>query len=276
MALASPAAGSIKRVMFKRLAQSPAIPWIGGTLLWAYMALLVRTLGWRTEGLDGLRAAWEGRRPFVLAAWHSRILLMGYVPVVAGRNWSAPVHPLSIMVSNSRDGEFTQRTSRLFGLNVIRGSAANVRKKKDKRGVPAAREALRIMDQGGGVMVTIDGPKGPPEVVGIGAIKLAQQMNADVFVYGLSASGRRLGTWDRLLLPPPFGRGALVIGAPIRATKSVDSENLRLQVEQALKDATARADVLAGREAEALPASRPASPPHGPDSSDPVARRSAP
>ena len=57
----------------------------------------------------------------------------------------------------------------------------------------------------------IDGPKGPAEVVGMGAIKLAQQMEAPIVVYGLSAQGRKLKSWDRLLFPRLAGR-LLVIG----------------------------------------------------------------
>ena len=150
------------------------------------------------------------------------------------------------MVSNSRDGEFTKRASKLLGISVIRGSAANKSKTKDKRGFMGAKEAMLAMKTGGGVVVTIDGPNGPPEVVGMGAIKLAQQVGAPIIVYGLSAQGRRLMTWDRLLLPRLFSRGAMVVSEPIPTSKAMDSEDLRQRVEEALKAATARADHLAG------------------------------
>jgi lysophospholipid acyltransferase (LPLAT)-like uncharacterized protein len=152
------------------------------------------------------------------------------------------------MVSNSRDGEFTRRASILLGLAIIRGSAANKGKAKDKRGFMGAKEAMLAMKNGGGVVVTIDGPNGPPEVVGMGAIKLAQQVGAPIVVYGLSAQGRRLMTWDRLLFPRPFSRGAMVVAEPIPTSKEMDSEALRARVELALKAATARADELVGLE----------------------------
>jgi lysophospholipid acyltransferase (LPLAT)-like uncharacterized protein len=171
---------------------------------------------------------------------------MSVPKIIYGPKWGNKLRPPALMVSNSRDGEFTNRTAHLLGLAVIRGSAANKAKSKDKRGVLAAREAITYMRNGGGVVVTIDGPKGPPEVVGLGAIKLAQQVGAQILVYGLSAQGKRLNTWDRLLLPRPFGRGAMVIRDPIPASKDMDSEELRLRVEIALKEAMARADELAG------------------------------
>jgi len=232
--------------MFKRLARSPAVPYVLGSLIWAYQALLSRCLRWRVEGEEHMRPLWEGPTPFLLACWHSRILLMTVIQLRLGRGWARPPHPIALMVSNSRDGEFTKRAASMSGVYIIRGSAANRSKNKDKRGVAGAREAMQVMSRGGGVCVTIDGPKGPPEEVGIGAIKLAQQMNAPIMVYGLSAQAQRLKTWDRLLLPWPFGRGAVVFMAPIETSKSMDSETLRQEVENRLHEATRRADALAG------------------------------
>ena len=153
--------------------------------------------------------------------------------------------PAPLMVSTSRDGEFTNRAGKWLGLHIIRGSAAP-KKGKDRRGIAAAREAIEVMKKGGGIVITIDGPIGPAEVVGIGAIKLAQQISAPILVYGLSANAKRLNTWDRLLFPKPFARGSIVIPPPIPTSKDMDSEDLRQRVERALKEATVRADELAG------------------------------
>lgn len=237
--------GRIYSRMFKRLARSPVIPFIGGTLIWAYMSILSHTMRWRVEGMEHARKLWTGPEGWLLACWHSRILLMPVMQIMFGRKWSKPPRPASLMVSTSRDGEFTNRAGTWLGLNIIRGSAAT-KKGKDRRGLLAAREAMEEMKKGGGVVVTIDGPIGPAEVVGIGAIKLAQQMNAPIVIYGISANARRLNTWDRLLIPKPFARGAIVIPPPIPTSKDMDSEELRLRVERALREATARADELAG------------------------------
>lgn len=247
--------------MLKRIGRSPAIPYVGGTLIWAYMSLLAHTMRWRTEGLEHLRSVWEGPKGWVAATWHSRILMMPYVQIIMRPKWPTPPHPPALMVSNSKDGEYTKRAGTLLGLFIIRGSAPTKGKGKTqgKRGVNAAREAMQVMARGGGIVVTIDGPKGPPEEVGIGAIKLAQQMGAPIIVYGLSGNGRRLNSWDRLVAPGLFARGAVVIPPPIPTSKDMDSEQLRLEVERQLKAATARADMLAGL--APLPATAPASAP---------------
>jgi lysophospholipid acyltransferase (LPLAT)-like uncharacterized protein len=249
--------------MFKRLARSPVIPLIGGTLIWAYMSILSHTMRWRVEGLEHARTLWGGPEGWVLACWHSRILLMPVMQITLRRKWPKPPRPASLMVSTSRDGEFTNRAGTWLGLNIIRGSAAT-KKGKDRRGLLAAREAMEEIKRGGCVVITIDGPVGPPEVVGIGTIKLAQQMSAPIVVYGISANAKRLSTWDRLLIPKPFARGAIVIPPPIPTSKSMDSEELRRRVERALKEATARADELAGlpQDVTPVPSTTSATPSH--------------
>ena len=58
--------------MSKRRSQSPVIPWIGGTLIWAYMSILAHTMRWRVEGIDHMRKLWDqpaglGRRHMAFA-----------------------------------------------------------------------------------------------------------------------------------------------------------------------------------------------------------------
>ena len=198
--------------MSKRRGQSPVIPWIGGTLIWAYMSILSHTLRWRVEGIEHMRTLWDSPQGWVAATWHSRILLMPYVQIRMKPKWPKPPHPAALMVSPSKDGEFTKRAGTWLGLFIIRGSSSG-RKDKSKRGVSAARESMEVMKKGGCIVMTIDGPKGPRETVGIGTIKLAQQMGAPILIYGLSANAKRMNTWDRLLWPNPFARGAVAESA---------------------------------------------------------------
>jgi lysophospholipid acyltransferase (LPLAT)-like uncharacterized protein len=232
--------------MFKRLVRSPAVMAGFGVLVWAYMVILSATMRWRIEGAEHARDTWTAKGPFVLAAWHSRILLMPVIQLKLRKAWPKRAHRMALLVSASRDGEITQQTGKLLGLHIIRASAAKKNSGKDKRGFQGAREALAVMNQGACVCVTMDGPRGPAEHVSLGAVKLAQQVSAPILIYGLSAHARRLATWDRLLLPSPFALGAVVFEAPIQTSKDLDSEALRLLVETRLKAATARADLLAG------------------------------
>ena len=51
--------------MSKRRGQSPVIPWIGGTLIWAYMSILSHTLRWRVEGIEHMRKLWDSPQGWV-------------------------------------------------------------------------------------------------------------------------------------------------------------------------------------------------------------------
>lgn len=245
--------------MSKPRRQSPVIPWVGGTLIWAYMSILSHTLRWRVEGIEHLRKAWTDGDGWMATTWHSRILLMPVVQILYRPKWPKPPHPPALMVSNSKDGEFTKRAGTWLGLFIIRGSAPTKGKGKTegKRGFMGAKEAMGVMKAGGGMVITIDGPKGPREEVGMGSIKLAQQMNARIIIYGLSANAKRLNSWDRLLVPKPFSRGAVVIPEPIQTSKDMDSEELRQRVEAALKAATKRADELVGLAPDDQPVPQP-------------------
>jgi hypothetical protein len=117
---------------------------------------------------------------------------------------------------------------------------------------------MEVMKKGGCIVMTIDGPKGPRETVGIGTIKLAQQMGAPILIYGLSANAKRLDTWDRLLWPNPFARGAVVIPEPI---PDVQGHGLR-RAAPARRDRAAgrrrkRADELCGLEPDTVPIPEP-------------------
>jgi lysophospholipid acyltransferase (LPLAT)-like uncharacterized protein len=223
------------------------------------MSILSHTLRWRVEGIEHMRKIWDAPQGWVAATWHSRILLMPMIQIVYRPKWPKPPHPAALMVSPSKDGEFTKRAGTWLGLFIIRGSSSG-RKDKSKRGVSAAREAMEVMKKGGCIVMTIDGPKGPREVVGIGTIKLAQQMGVPIIIYGLSAHAKRMNTWDRLLVPKPFAKAAVVIPEPIPTSKDMDSEELRQRVERALKAATARADELAGLAPDAKPVASAAPP----------------
>jgi lysophospholipid acyltransferase (LPLAT)-like uncharacterized protein len=246
--------------MFKRLVRSPAVMAGFGALVWVYMVVLSRTLRWRIEGAEHARELWFSKGPFVLVTWHSRIMLMPVIQLNLRKGWPERPHRLTVMVSASRDGEITQQTAKLLDLHVIRASAAKKNSNKDKRSFQGAREAMSVMQKGACLCATVDGPRGPPEVMNMGVVKLAQQMGAPILVYGLSANAPRMRTWDRLLFPAPFARASVVFEAPIAASKDMDSEALRLLVENRLKAVVARADTLSGLAPDQLVRTTAASP----------------
>ena len=76
---------------------------------------------------------------------------------------------------------------------------------------------VAIKDQDLSPLIAPDGSTGPPKEFKPGAIMLARLSGSAVVPLSYAASrGIHLRTWDRLLLPLPFARIDVQIGAPIR------------------------------------------------------------
>ena len=205
--------------------------------------LTFRTTRWQWEGREHLQSVIDDKTPVIFAFWHSRILMM------CPRMEESPL-PIRVLISNNRDGEIIARIVNRFGQETIRGSARNPRKSKDKGGRVAALEVIRHLRRGGSSAITPDGPRGPKCVAQPGVSQLSAQSGVPVVPLAYSASwGRELNSWDRFLLPFPFGRGAYVVGEPIAAPDTDDAsvEAHRLKVETTLNALMQRADEMVGR-----------------------------
>jgi lysophospholipid acyltransferase (LPLAT)-like uncharacterized protein len=243
----------------KSLLRSSIIAAILGRLIWAWMALVAHTVRWTVEVDPAARQAWRDNDGVVVASWHSRIMILPSAWIRFIRNWKDRVNRAAMLISLSPDGEAVARAIDHLDLHAIRGSAANKKKRKDKGGARAIAEAARLLKSGSAVCITPDGPRGPAERVSPGAIMIAQRAGAPIVPYALSVKPCwRLDTWDRFIIPFPFTRGAIILGAPVEAPRSADPETLRAELQVRLDEVTRRADMLCGRisETETDPASR--------------------
>jgi lysophospholipid acyltransferase (LPLAT)-like uncharacterized protein len=103
---------------------------------------------------------------------------------------------------------------------------------------------VRTLEEGVNVAMTADVPK-VARVAGRGIVKVAQVSGRPIVPVAISTQRRVvLDNWDRTTINLPFGRGALVIGAPIYVPRDADEETQELArraVEEALNAATGRA-----------------------------------
>ena len=235
----------------KSLLRSPFVAALLGRLIWAWMALVARTVRWTIEIDDSARQAWSEHDGVVVASWHSRILLLpaGWIRFI--RDWNDRVNRGAMLISLSADGEAVARAIDHLDLHAIRGSAANKKKRKDKGGARAIAEATRLLKNGTAVCITPDGPRGPAEQVSPGAVMIAQRAGVPIVPYALSVKPAwRLDTWDRFIIPFPFTRGAIVLGPALATPRSADPAELQAELQERLDAATRRADMLAGRETD--------------------------
>jgi hypothetical protein len=100
----------------------------------------------------------EGTPQYVLAFWHAHLLLMLH---------SRYRRPITVMISQSKDGEYIARVFDWYGVESARGSST-------RGGSAALREMIRAARAGRNIVFTPDGPKGPARVAKDGLIVAAQ------------------------------------------------------------------------------------------------------
>lgn len=211
--------------------------------LFRWLLLLVgATLRTRiVEGEEHLRSLHENPRPVVISHWHDRAFLGAHFLY---RRLHQQGITLTLLASQSRDGETVSRMVRAWGIETVRGSAT--------RGGTLALRALHravVRRQSSPILIP-DGPKGPQYVFKKGVAVLAQTTGAPVLPLGFAADRPwHLGSWDRLIVPRPFSRVTIAIGEPMAVDASLDSEALearRRELEAEVDRVTEAAEAALG------------------------------
>lgn len=161
---------------------------------------LARTWRFREAGSPAWRELLAARRPFVVALWHDSLLM----PL-----WRHRGLGIAIVVSEARDGQYLADVAARFGFTAVRGSST-------RGGSRALLGARRVLEAGGIVAFTPDGPRGPRRVLKPGVVAAAQQAGVPIVpVHAVPARAWRFRSWDRFRVPKPFTRVRIGYGAPI-------------------------------------------------------------
>lgn len=228
----------------KRLLRSAWMQHLLALLVTGYIELIIATLRWRTVGAGPADAALRSPGGLIALFWHGRIAhAMACRPVLGDK-------PRTVMISLSRDGEFIADAAVRLRIPTIRGSTGRDGG-LDKGGAVAFRAAMKVLRDGGVMLLTPDGPRGPREQLQSGPLQLARAARCPLYLMGLAASpSLALNSWDGSRLPLPFARAALVVEGPVFAPASADPEALetaRLEWQALMARATERAETAIGR-----------------------------
>ncbi len=186
---------------------------VAGWVLAAALRLLYLTLRVRLVDRGEVFARRRRGEQVLAAFWHDGIVLL---PLLATRfRWPGTVNA---MLSWHRDAEIAAQALRWLGIRAVRGSATRGWL-GGLRGLLAARARHEAKD---------------------GALQLARATGLPLVVVGAAAwPARRLGSWDRMVVPRPFARAALVLSAPLALP--ADRAAARAALEAALGEANAEA-----------------------------------
>lgn len=223
--------------MIKRLINAEFSRKIVTWLAAQYIRFVSLSGRWRIVGEavpDGLL---EKGEPFIVAFWHGRLIMMAF-------SWRR-CDLVHMLISGHRDGQLVSGMMSHFGSKTIFGSST-------RGGAAAFIQLARLLKDGEVVGITPDGPKGPRMRANSGVVSLAKVAGAPIVPLTFSSSFSHVfGSWDRFVLPLPFGRGVFLWGNPIYVRQDGDDhyfEEKRVEVEQTLIALTQRADWLMGRQ----------------------------
>ena len=161
----------------------------------------------------------------IYASWHQRFF--------PGISFFATRKPISIMISQSKDGEFIARIVDMLGWRSVRGSST-------RGGLEALNELKRLATSGYKIGHIVDGPNGPVSVIKPGLLRIAQVSGKAVVP--IITSGEKkwvFNSWDKFMVPKPFSRVMIRFGDAIYVEPDLDEaafEEKRLLIENSMRD----------------------------------------
>lgn len=134
------------------------------------------------------------------------------------------------LISPHLDGKILNDLVGKFRCKVIVGST-------NKNPIGALRQIISKLSQGASIIVTPDGPKGPIYKVNSGITEIAYKYNKKLVpIVGGTSRCVRLKSWDKLIIPLPFGNIKIIVGSPLKLTS--DKAHNHLVLEQQLINLT--------------------------------------
>jgi lysophospholipid acyltransferase (LPLAT)-like uncharacterized protein len=207
------------------------------------LALGILRFWWRTcrivqvDGAEHLDAALAKYPSLIPCYWHQHTLFCGrYLLDQKPRGLK-----VGWLISPSVDGEIGVIIVNQLGGDVIRGSSTHT-------GARALRDYYQgLMKENLSPIITPDGPRGPRFKFKPGAILLAQMSGRPILLLAYAASHAWMIKWDKFVIPWPFARISIAIGAPRSVPRVLDGsglERLQGEMEAELKSLFQRARAL--------------------------------
>lgn len=223
----------------KRLLRSRPVQAALVRLVTWYLDLTLRTKRWTLDGAEHLASPRAGA-PAIIAFWHE---VLPVIPALVEHSRQMDDYravPIHFLVSRHRDGRLIGAIMQRFRLVAVFGSSS-------RGGAAAMFNMVKLLRSGAIIGITPDGPRGPRREAAAGVAQLAALAGVPVIPCGAAIThGRRLGTWDRMILPLPFGRGVLTCRPPITVDRDAWQDALP-RITEELNHAMRRAERLCAR-----------------------------
>jgi len=225
---------SKRRSLGKRLLSSTPVIWLIAVLASLTIRALYYTNRRSYRWPDAIVPYANGSKPAIFCFWHGRMIMQPFI---------RPPRPMHVLMSQHRDGVLISTIMQCFGIGTVAGSTS-------KGAANAMRGLLAVTGRGENVSITPDGPRGPFQQAANGAAFLASRSGHPIIAVTFSANRhKRMRSWDKFMLPHPFGRIAFVAEGPFFVPTDASDEAIlehTVALEATLNRITAQADALCG------------------------------
>jgi lysophospholipid acyltransferase (LPLAT)-like uncharacterized protein len=208
----------------------------------AHYLRMVRRLNRFVVEPSDLDACLAVHHPAIVAMWHGQHTMIPFAR-------TANMTRACAMVSRHGDAGAQAVALRRLGVEPIRGSGARGDRVREKGGAKALIRLRQRLEGGATIAMTADVPK-VARVAGLGIVTLGRISGRPIVPIAVVTSRRiDFKSWDRASIGLPFGRGAIVIGQPVRLAVDAGPEAMelaRLAVQDGLDAAHARAYAIVG------------------------------
>lgn len=134
------------------------------------------------------------KEPIIFACWHGDLLMQPFFYFQFRK-----IPKLKVLISDHFDGVLISRIIKFLKFDTIAGST-------NRNAAKVLIQAIKGIKEGYDIGITPDGPQGPRYFMSDGIVVMAQKTGSKVIVYNCRPTKYwQLGSWDRFVIPKPFG-----------------------------------------------------------------------
>ena len=222
---------SIKNVM-----KSTLIIRFVSFMIYIYAKLVGKTCRWNFSNTEAVQNLKENA---IFVVWHSRATMMPFFYRLLYKR------QMAALVSPHQDGQLIAYMLKHFHIIPVNGSS----NENPRQG---ALELMRKLQENYDICISPDGPRGPRMRMKKSPVYFASKSGKPVVCVCFSSTPAAVvkTSWDNMLIPLPFTKGAFEISNPLYIPKNLDDssiETYRQKLEEIANNQLSKCDALIGR-----------------------------
>ena len=169
------------------------------------------------KGEENILNLINSSKPVMVCVWHGRMIFPSWYLRLITTN-------LYAIAGRHNDAEIMARILSQWRYGLIRGSTR-------KGGKAVVQKMAEVFKNTGIVAVTNDGPKGPPRIAKAGSTGVALKYKVQIItITGSATKYWQMKSWDRFMLPKPFGTIQLIVSPPLDFSKKPETSNKEVKL----------------------------------------------